>query len=457
MKKKLLIICIGIFLVVVATLNSYYLTYLYSFDEIWNYGFASNIVDGLIPYKDYNMIVGPVFPYLLSIIISIFGKSLLVYHIILAIMTVVITYLAFRKINFYSILIYIAMLICSINGYNVSTLLWLFVLLILLDKEDNKYNDIIIPIIISIMALTKQTLAILIIPSLIYSKNKKKTLAVYFSCLLILLGYLIINDNLFQFFDYCLFGMIDFAGNNRVVTPIYLILEIIMIILLSASLIKSKFKNKEIFYILLYQIMTFPIMEIYHFVFGWSAFIYILFKSKKLTNNIKNLLFIFLIAAEIYILFTTNILFAIRDRKYYEYYPNDTFLKGRLITNITKNYIETIDSYIETYSDYKIYILTGHSYLIKLSLDIPINKFDLINNGNMGYNGANKYLEEIKEDCSKEKCLFIINDNELKNEESYNQTNKDILKYVVSNNMKIYTSNIFLIYINTNDWRRVNE
>ena len=30
-------------------------------DEVWNYGFAYNISNGLIPYKDFNMIITPLF------------------------------------------------------------------------------------------------------------------------------------------------------------------------------------------------------------------------------------------------------------------------------------------------------------------------------------------------------------------------------------------------------------
>ena len=28
-------------------------------DEIWNYGFSYNIATGLIPYKDFNMVITP--------------------------------------------------------------------------------------------------------------------------------------------------------------------------------------------------------------------------------------------------------------------------------------------------------------------------------------------------------------------------------------------------------------
>jgi hypothetical protein len=190
-----------------------------------------------------------------------------------------------------------------------------------------------------------------------------------------------------------------------------------------------------------------PILEIFHFILGWSAFVYILFSSKRITKFIKNGLFIFLIIVEFYLLFVTNTLYIIVGSKYYSFCSDKTFLDGRLAPTVTEGYIKTMGDYIEKYDDYRLYILGGYSYLVKLALDIPINKFDLINNGNMGYNGSIRYIEEIEEDCSVNKCIFIVNDNDLK-EELFNQTNKDILKFVTTNNTKIYASTIFNVYVN---------
>lgn len=457
MKKKVFNIIIFGVLVIIAVLNSYRYTVLYSLDEVWAYGFGYNISNGLIPYKDFNMVIGPIFPYFLSIILSIFGKKLIIYHIVVGLMVGVITYLASKKIKIYAILIYLAMLIYSSNGYNTSTLLLLFILLRVLDKEKNtsmeqplnnkfKISEIVIPIIISIMTLTKQTLGILTIPSLIYSKNKKKTIEIYLVIFLMFLGYLILNNNLVEFLDYCIFGLFDFASKNTLIRPIYLILEVVIIILLLFSLIKSKFKRKDIFYVLLYQTIVLPIVELNHFVLGYSAFIYILFQDKKLEDYMKKGLFISLTILEIYLIFITNTLFVIRDREYFEYYPKNTYMNGRLVSNVMDEYVEEVGDYINKYSDYKLYIFNNYSYFIKLDLNIPINKFDLINNGNMGYNGEERYVEELKDICSKEKCLFIINESDLDNEE-YSQISKKILEYVVNNNDKIYSSEIFSVFI----------
>ena len=129
MKRGYLIkILIFILLIVIALVNNYYFTGMYCYDEIWNYGFGYNILSGLIPYKDFNMVITPLFPYLLSFIFKIFGSKLIIYHILIAFIIVGITYLAYKKIGIYSTLIFIALLIFSSNGYNTCSLLWLFII-----------------------------------------------------------------------------------------------------------------------------------------------------------------------------------------------------------------------------------------------------------------------------------------------------------------------------------------
>ena len=66
-------------------------------DEIWNYGFTYNIANGLIPYKDFNMVITPFYPFLGALFLIIFGKSLLVYHIFNALICTGIFY--FMKIE----------------------------------------------------------------------------------------------------------------------------------------------------------------------------------------------------------------------------------------------------------------------------------------------------------------------------------------------------------------------
>ena len=61
-------------------------------DEVWNYGFAHNIYSGLIPYKDYNMVITPFYPFLMSLGFHVFSSNLLVMYVENAIIMVIMSY-----------------------------------------------------------------------------------------------------------------------------------------------------------------------------------------------------------------------------------------------------------------------------------------------------------------------------------------------------------------------------
>lgn len=137
----------------------------------------------------------------------------------------------------------------------------------------------------------------------------------------------------------------------------------------------------------------------------------------------------------------------IRDDNYL-YHSNsshDNFYEGRMVGNYLYESVKTIDNLIDNYEWDKYYLLGNFSYIVKLSNGDEINKFDLINNGNMGYDGSSKYIEEIDDYCSENKCLFII---ENRSEESTNQTNTEILEYIEGNYVQDVSSNVFKVYMN---------
>ena len=61
-------------------------------DEIWNYGFAYNISRGLVPYRDFNMIITPFYNFVLGFLIFIFGHH---FYVMCIFNSLIITFLAF--------------------------------------------------------------------------------------------------------------------------------------------------------------------------------------------------------------------------------------------------------------------------------------------------------------------------------------------------------------------------
>ena len=164
-------------------------------DEFFNYGFAYNILNGLVPYKDFNMIIPPLFHYLLAFVLKIFGQKLLIYHLVISVMISGITTLSYQKLGKSAFIIPLILLSYPYTGYNIFCVLLLFYLIV---KKEGKYSHVIETLLIIMMTLTKQTLAILAIPDLLQSKNKKKTFLIYLISGLVFLLYLVVNNNLFK-------------------------------------------------------------------------------------------------------------------------------------------------------------------------------------------------------------------------------------------------------------------
>ena len=139
---------------------------------------------------------------------------------------------------------------------------------------------------------------------------------------------------------------------------------------------------------------------------------------------------------------------SLKNKVNYERYSQEnSFMEGRIMPKNMDVYVNSIGNFIEKYPDYELYIFGNNSYIIKLEYNLPINKFDLINNGNMGYKGEDKYIKDIEKNCANNNCLFIIDENELKRTD-YTQVNKKILNYVIKNTTKVYSTNTFGAYIN---------
>ena len=128
-------------------------------------------------------------------------------------------------------------------------------------------------------------------------------------------------------------------------------------------------------------------------------------------------------------------------------YPIDNFMKDRVTYNTLSTQITDLKEIFNNHLGYKAYFFGYFAYLIKLNYDLPITKFDLINNGNMGYGGAKKYIEEEDDYCKDNKCIFVICEKELLMEDG-NQTNKEILQYVIDEYKKIFFSPLYGVYTN---------
>ena len=62
--------------VIILITSSILLKPLNDLDEMWNYNFSKNILEGRLPYKDFNIIIMPLVPYIGTVFLAIFGNEM---------------------------------------------------------------------------------------------------------------------------------------------------------------------------------------------------------------------------------------------------------------------------------------------------------------------------------------------------------------------------------------------
>ena len=66
MNKKLKYILLFIVLIIFFFIINYF--NVINDDLIWNFGFCSNFATGMTMYKDYNMVITPLYPFLVGVV-----------------------------------------------------------------------------------------------------------------------------------------------------------------------------------------------------------------------------------------------------------------------------------------------------------------------------------------------------------------------------------------------------
>lgn len=407
-------------------------------DEIWNYGFSHNLYSGLIPYKDFNMVITPFYPFIMSLGFHIFGSSMLVFHVEHAIILICLCVLLFLLIDKKAWFI-VALMLFPVNvsfpSYNIF-LYFLLVLIIYLEKE--KKSDYLIGFLLGLCVLTKHSVGLcLLLPSLYYIKDLKKVgrrFLGFIVPLFVFIIYLIITKSMIPFIDLCILGLFDFASENGKAFNIYFLLFIIMIGITIYFIVKDR-KNLVNYYVLAFYSIMIPLFDIYHFMVAFLAFL-ILILSKVKKDIIKPGLFGISI-----ILFSAVLLMDSRFKSKIIYPNNIKHFEYRFIDYDSILFTNKVNDYIKKNSDREFVFLNSNGYYFRLINDMKISYIDLINAGNFGYNGSDKLLKEIKK---RKNSIFLVDKSELS---PIKQSDKQALNYVIDNGKKIGNIDFFDIYV----------
>ncbi len=446
MKKVVrnLLIFLGIFLVsflfihVLGFVNGYG-------DPINSYGFAKAIKMGEIPYLDFNTISTPLYAFYQALFLFIFDDFIMinVSQAILITFSVIILYKLFGKKSFL-LLIVVAFFHYKniVATYNYLSL-FMIILLIYLEKEYAD-KDYLIGFVIGLSILAKQTVGcFMIIPSLLfYFKNREKILKRFRGFLIpcfVFFFYLIFNKTVFQFFDLCLFGLFDFLTKNGVggghINLGWLIFTIITFLLALFLLIKNK-KDINNYYLISGVLFAIPLFDITHFSFWFTCFLIMLLPYIKKYSKVLITVGIAMSITLMFLDFSFSTLkldlCITKDLKHFKY---NLYRKDFYDANII------VDKFVNTYDDPVVigYFSMRHSIVN----DKKISYFDVLYDGNYGFNGIDKMKKKIDKMHNQ---IFIVSKIDYNSKDEFSQFSKSLAKYVMDNNTKIDSKYGFDVY-----------
>lgn len=459
-------------------------------DELWNFNFANNMANGLVPYKDFNMIQMPLLPMLASIFLKLFGQEVIVMRFLAVCLITYIeitVFLILDKLKVkdyikYLILIFICFIITPYIAidYNymilaiLLTIIYIEIKSYLRNEEILVYNlkiDFIIGILAGLCFTSKQSTGICIILVSVFYKcleiRNKKDLIEFIKIvftrgigavipIVIVLLYLIINGASYDFISYCILGIKTFSNyipytnllkNSELSIKILsVVIPIIVILALSLSVIKKK---KILLILSVYTIASmvviYPIADNIHFLIGiFSGFIILAYFAdicidKILSNeNIKEFLGSFLKIATVLIsivclIYGVNIY--VKSNKNYE-------LKHFKFTIMSENYIKSIKNigeYINS-SQKKVYILDATASVYMIPIDRYNKDYDMFLKGNLGKDGEEGQIEKLK---NEENAIILIMNSKYKRNW---QNPEKVRSYIINNKEKTGDIGNFEIY-----------
>lgn len=495
--------CIYLFFLLFVT-SIYIVRPISNLDELWNYNFARQISEGLIPYRDISIIVTPFASFVSSIFLNISDELIImrILGIILSTSTFYMMYIILKNLTnkkIYSLIFSLITLIgtSEVLAYDYNNLAVLEVLIILyIEIVKNKKDihilqnniDFLIGILTGIIILTKQTvgftmsIAVIILPLIDICKKSdikiilkiilKRIIGIIIPCIIFLI-YLLITNSFYDFMSYAVFGVGTF--NNKVsysrlfemdlYTKIIAILVPISILMLLIVIFKNfskDKKNEDLIAILLYgiavMIISIPIFDKIHFLisslvliiaFTYLVNIFLEFLFLKINDSIK--IFIIAFVKTVSVMLLMLIYISIILVNLYNYFTNkqkDISLlhyKGIEVSEGLSEKISQVDTFIleQKKEGKEIYILDAEAVVYNIPLDIYNKNYDMFLIGNFGKDGIDGIMKDIIQKREQGNSVFLIRNPKY----SYNwQTPMDIIKYIQNNFEKVGEVSIFEVY-----------
>ncbi|MBR3211276.1 MAG: hypothetical protein IKF71_05020 [Bacilli bacterium] len=407
-------------------------------DEIWNYGFSYAIRLGEVPYRDFNMVITPLFSMIMSIPLWIsnhYGSYILFYSIFVTIEFVLLFQIIGKKTYLVLILsiIFFPILYPTYNSF----FLFLLILILYCEKKEFPHKDFWIGFLIACSFLTKQSVGVFfILPTLLFYKKKKFAIKkrligfiipVFSFCL-----YLLFTKSMGSFMNLCFLGLFDFTGNSHGFNISMMVFLIVLFI--SLFFIKRHRSEIEVYYLVLSYLLYAPLFDFLHLYYVLFSFSILLFLYSKEYNLKYELFFAVCFVAVLCMMGTTRDVLHYKKNKLSHFEYKNFSKEEVLYTNTIVNYIKKHDSII--YHD--------DSYFYRIVANQQIGSLDLLNHGNHGYQGSKELVRLIKE--NKDKIYLVHQDCGERISRKETQLDEHGYQYIINHAKKIGSINDYDIY-----------
>lgn len=478
--KKQIFIFIAIMLFIIGEILPRELNNL---DEIWNFNFARVIANGMLPYKDFNIIQGPLLPLITALFLKIFGQEMIVTRVLAIVLDSIILFLTYKimdKLNIKDYIKYLGLVTLAIimKPYFTLDYNWLslsFVLLIIyleINQEESLKKQIIIGILAGLTITIKQTTGLVIsvatigwqileIRKIKDIKSYLKICLIRLICVISIITFftliLIKLNLLIDYIDYCILGIKTFSNSisyiERLIKNSNILIKILSIcpavVFIAIAIMYIKTKKRESLILLTYSItqmvVVYPIADESHFclaivptVIAMGYLINILikktYKSKKIEIIINNFIISFITLFSIFFLVSGISQYRIQninmELKHFKLIPLDQ-------DGIEQN--KKIGEFINS-NPKDVYILDAVAAIYMVPIDRYNKDFDMFNIGNLGSKGEEGQIEKIEK---MQNSIFLIRNKKY----SRNWQNPEkVRRYIIDNMTKTGEIGIFDIY-----------
>ena len=452
MKTKTLNI-LSIFLLILSIAGVIIPRDLNDLDEIWNYNFARCVADGLLPYKDFNMVQTPLLPIICGLILKLSFNELIVMRILAVFLMTLIFIIIYKilnilKINKYFIAFFIIWLFIILRNYfcidyNFSilliTLTTIYYELKYLENknifEPNFKYDFFLGILVATSILFKHTTGlavtlVCIFYKLLLSSSKEDFKKVFkiivtriFGAIIpitILLIYLIANNIVYDFLDYTIYSIKTFSnkisymfllngtyGLNIQILSYLVPVTILFMYYISVYKANKTNEQKNIFVLFSYSVASFvvvyPISDGIHFLIGALPgiisiyyLIFIAIKHYKLNNEeyvlLKHFFQCFCVLISLLIIFNASKALL----NYTKTMNENTEIKHFKYIPVHGNDIVKLGNFIleQNKIGKNVYILDASAAIYMIPIDKYNKDFDLFLKGNLGSDGEERTNRE---------------------------------------------------------------